>query len=81
MRTFSLQSGSSGNSIYVEADGARLLFDAGISGKSAEGKLAAHGVDIRDVDAVILSHDHVDHVRGAGVFQRKFGLPMVPLCG
>lgn len=76
MQTFSLQSGSNGNSIYVEADGARLLFDAGISGITAEKRMAAHGRDIRDVQAVIISHDHVDHIKCAGIFQRKFGLPV-----
>jgi len=76
MRTFSLQSGSNGNSIYVEADGVALLFDAGISGSLAERRMAVHGRDIREVDAVIISHDHVDHIRAAGIFQRKFGLPI-----
>jgi len=74
--TFSLQSGSNGNCIYVEADGARLLFDAGISGATAEKRMAVHGREIRDVDGVIISHDHVDHVKCAGIFQRKFGLPI-----
>jgi len=71
-----LQSGSNGNCIYVEAAGVRLLLDAGISGRQAEQRLAARGVDIRRVDGVILSHDHIDHVRSAGIFQRKFGLPL-----
>jgi phosphoribosyl 1,2-cyclic phosphodiesterase len=74
--TCSLQSGSNGNAIYVEADGVKLLFDAGISGAAAKRRLAQHGRDIRDVDAVILSHDHIDHVRCAAVYQRKFGLPV-----
>ncbi len=76
MLTFSLQSGSNGNAIYVEADGTRLLFDAGISGVKAERRMAVHGRDIRDVDAVIISHDHPDHARCAGIYQRKFGLPV-----
>ncbi len=74
--TFSLQSGSNGNSIYVEANGTRLLFDAGISGALAARRMAEHGRDIRSVDAVIISHDHVDHIRCAGVFHRKFGIPL-----
>jgi len=74
--TFSLQSGSNGNAIYVEAAGVRLLFDAGISGISAQRRMAEHGRDIRTVDALILSHDHSDHVRCAGIYQRKFGLPI-----
>jgi len=76
MRTFSLQSGSNGNAIYVEADGVRLLFDAGISGALAERRMAVHGRNIRDVTALIISHDHIDHVRSAGIYQRKFGLPI-----
>ena len=71
-----LQSGSSGNCIYIEASGVRLLFDAGINGKQAEKRLAEQGRDIRAVDAVIISHDHGDHVRHAGVYQRKYGLPL-----
>jgi len=71
-----LQSGSNGNCIYVEAGGIKLLFDAGINGKQAETRLAAHGLNIRDVDALIISHDHGDHVRHAGVYQRKYGLPL-----
>ena len=71
-----LQSGSNGNCIYVEAEGVKLLFDAGINGKQAKERLAAHGRDICSVDAVIISHDHGDHVRHAGVFQRKYGLPL-----
>jgi phosphoribosyl 1,2-cyclic phosphodiesterase len=76
MIAISLQSGSSGNSIYVETGGVRLLFDAGISGIQAAERLAAHGRNIRQVDAVIISHDHGDHIRHAGVFHRKFGLPI-----
>ena len=75
MRTIALQSGSNGNCIYVEAGGVRLLFDAGISGCRAAERLARHGREIRDVDAVVISHDHSDHVRSLGIFQRKFGLP------
>ena len=76
MRVVALQSGSNGNSIYVEAGDARLLFDAGISGRQAELRLAERGRDIRDVDAVFISHDHHDHIRCAGIYHRKFGLPV-----
>ncbi len=76
MLAISLQSGSSGNCVYVEADGVRLLFDAGICGVRAEDRLAARGRDIRLVDALIISHDHSDHIRFAGVYQRKYGLPV-----
>ena len=76
MRTISLQSGSNGNCIYVEAGGVRLLFDAGISGKQAQQRLADFGCDIIHVDAVVISHDHIDHSRCMGIFPRKFGLPV-----
>ncbi len=76
MQAISLQSGSNGNCIYVETAGVRLLFDAGICGSQAEGRLRAAGREIRDVDALIISHDHADHVKYAGVYQRKFGIPV-----
>ncbi len=76
MIAISLQSGSSGNCIYVETGGVKLLFDAGICGIAAQRRLAAYGRDISDVDAVIISHDHSDHARYAGVYQRKYGLPL-----
>ena len=76
MHVISLQSGSNGNCIYVEAGGVKLLFDAGISGIQAKERLALHGRDVASVDAVLISHDHVDHSRSMGIFHRKFGLPI-----
>jgi len=76
VKLISLQSGSNGNCIYVEAGDKKLLFDAGIAGIRAERRLAAHGRDIRDVDALIISHDHTDHARCLGIYQRKFDLPV-----
>lgn len=76
MEVIALQSGSNGNSIYVEAGDVRLLFDAGISGKQAQARLAAHGKNIEDAHALLISHDHRDHSRCLGVYQRKFGLPV-----
>lgn len=76
MITFSLQSGSNGNCIYVEAGAVRLLFDAGIPGRAAMQRLEQHGRRIREVTALLLSHDHVDHARCAGTFHRLFGMPV-----
>ena len=76
MNLISLQSGSNGNCIYVEAGEIKLLFDAGISGKQAAERLARASRDITDVDALIISHDHADHSRCAGIYQRKFGIPL-----
>lgn len=76
MRAISLQSGSNGNCVYVEAAGVRLLFDAGISGVQARERLAARGRDIQTVDGLLISHDHRDHTQCLGVYQRQFGVPI-----
>jgi phosphoribosyl 1,2-cyclic phosphodiesterase len=76
MKIVSLQSGSNGNSIYIETESVRLLVDAGISGRQAQQRLQQLGRDIQDVDAVLISHDHRDHARCVGIYQRKFGLPI-----
>ena len=76
MRIMSLQSGSNGNCVYVEADGVRLLIDAGISGVQMQERLATQGIDPHSITALLITHDHSDHVRGMGVFHRKFGIPV-----
>jgi phosphoribosyl 1,2-cyclic phosphodiesterase len=76
MEVIALQSGSNGNCVYVEAGGRRFLFDAGISGRQAQSRLARHRREIAGVDALLISHDHVDHSRAMGIYQRKFGLPV-----
>ena len=76
MKVISLQSGSNGNCLCVQAADVTILLDAGISGKRAQQRLSAGGVDIREVDAMLISHDHADHVSCAGIYQRKFHLPM-----
>lgn len=76
MRVIALQSGSNGNCFFVETAGVRLLFDAGISGVTVQQRLQAHGVDIRTVQALLISHDHGDHVRGMGVVHRQYKIPI-----
>lgn len=72
----SLQSGSNGNCLYVETGRTKLLVDAGISPSLASRRLALYGLDMRDVDALIISHDHGDHVRYAGTFHRRYDIPL-----
>lgn len=76
MLVVALQSGSNGNCYYLEAGGARLLVDAGISGRQVERRLAQRGLDVRQVDALLISHDHRDHACAMGIYQRKFHLPI-----
>lgn len=61
MKVCTLASGSSGNSLYIETAYSRILVDAGISMRQIKLRLANIGVDIGDLDAVIISHEHSDH--------------------
>ncbi len=71
-----LGSGSKGNATYVEADGHGLLIDNGFSGVELERRLAAVGRSLSQVDAVLITHEHTDHVGGAGVLARKYKIPL-----
>ena len=71
-----LASGSKGNAIYISDGTTTLLVDAGLSGVEIERRLQAHDIDPRDIDAMIVSHEHSDHIRGVGILSRRFGLPV-----
>ncbi|PDO10331.1 MAG: MBL fold metallo-hydrolase [Candidatus Reconcilbacillus cellulovorans] len=71
-----LASGSTGNSMLVAARDAKVLVDVGLSVRKIEGLLAEVGVSPEELDAVLITHEHVDHVRGAGAFARKYRLPV-----
>ena len=71
-----LGSGSSGNSVVVEADGQSLLIDAGFSCRELERRMDAVGLDPTTVVGVVLTHEHGDHVKGAARFSRRFGTPV-----
>ena len=68
-----LGSGSDGNAAYLESAGTRVLLDAGFSCRELEARLSALGVDPARIDAILLSHEHGDHARGAARFARRFG--------
>jgi phosphoribosyl 1,2-cyclic phosphodiesterase len=76
MEVITLQSGSSGNCVFVRSGDTRILFDAGISASKAQSRLAEFDYDIRDCQALVLSHEHSDHISGVGAFHRKLGLPV-----
>jgi len=71
-----LFSGSSGNSIYISCGDVRLLVDAGMSAARIEAHLREIGADIREIDGILVTHEHVDHIRGLGVLARKHGVPI-----
>jgi phosphoribosyl 1,2-cyclic phosphodiesterase len=77
VRVCLLASGSKGNSIYVEAGASRVLIDAGLSATELLRRLAAIGVEGRELDAILISHEHTDHVRGAGILARKLKIPLL----
>lgn len=76
MRISVLGSGSRGNSILVAAGGTQLLVDAGFSARSLEDRLASLGILPEEIDGIVVTHDHGDHTRGAGVFARRHGTPV-----
>lgn len=69
-----LASGSSGNSLYVETGQKRILVDAGLSGKKIIGLLEQIGRKPDDLDAILVTHEHRDHIHGVGVLARKYKL-------
>ena len=76
MRLCSIASGSSGNCIYVGSEAAHLLVDVGISGKRIEKGLRELGLTGKDIDGILITHEHADHIQGLGVIARKFEIPV-----
>lgn len=76
MRLCSIASGSSGNCIYVGTDTTHLLVDTGISRKKIEEGLGALELSLRDIDGILITHEHADHISGLGVVVRKQEIPI-----
>ena len=76
MKIHVLASGSAGNCALVEAGGTCVLVDAGLSGSELERRIAAVGADVRDLAGILITHEHADHVRGAGILARRHGIPV-----
>lgn len=71
-----LFSGSSGNSVYVSSGNSAVLIDAGVSCARIVSELNAIGADPHAISAILITHEHTDHIKGAGIFARKFGTPI-----
>lgn len=71
-----LFSGSSGNATYIEAGDTRILVDAGLPGKRIEEALKAVGAAPEALSAILVTHEHSDHIRGVGVLSRRYDIPV-----
>ena len=71
-----LASGSRGNAIYVSDGETSLLIDAGLSGVEIQRRMAVRGLCPENLDAIIVSHEHNDHIQGVGVLSRRYNLPV-----
>ncbi|PKL56442.1 MAG: MBL fold metallo-hydrolase, partial [Methanomicrobiales archaeon HGW-Methanomicrobiales-5] len=75
MRCTTLASGSKGNCFFIEGENSALLIDAGLSAKETLGRIAAAGLDAGHISAVLVTHEHGDHIRGLDVLIRKLNIP------
>ena len=71
-----LASGSTGNAIYVEADGQSFIVDAGLSGKQMEALIKQIDRSLGNLSGILVTHEHSDHIKGVGIVDRKYGLPV-----
>ena len=76
MRLCSIASGSSGNCIYAGSDQTHLLIDVGISAKRIVQGVTDLGIKPEELNGILITHEHSDHIQGLGVFARKYNIPI-----
>lgn len=76
MRFSVLSSGSKANCTFLEAAGTRILIDCGLSAKTTEARLLSLGISPDSIDAILVTHEHSDHVCGISVFSRRYRIPV-----
>lgn len=81
MNILSIASGSSGNCYYIGNDHTHLLVDVGISGKRVETALNGLGIKADELNGILITHEHNDHIKGLGVLARKYGIPIYTTTG
>ena len=77
MKICSLASGSKGNCLYLETGDTRVLIDVGMSLRETLLRMEGCGIDPNRIHAVLVTHEHIDHIRSAGSFSRKFKVPVL----
>ena len=76
MKVSVLSSGSKGNTTYIESNNAKILIDLGNTSKYVKEKLEDLGVFPGDIDAILITHTHVDHIGGLKIFAKKYNIPV-----
>lgn len=76
MKVCVLSSGSKGNTTYIETDNAKILIDIGNTSKYVKEKLEEFGVEPERLDAILITHTHIDHIKGLKVFEKKYNVPV-----
>jgi len=81
MLVATLGSGSAGNCSLFESEGTRILVDAGFGPRESEKRLNLLGTSLEQIQAIVLTHEHYDHMRGASKIAAKFGIPIYSTLG
>ena len=72
----SLYSGSTGNSFFIQTENTKILIDAGVSCKKIENAMESLNVSLNNIDALLLTHEHIDHSKSVGISSRKDNIPI-----
>lgn len=72
-----LASGSKGNCIYLGTEKNKILIDAGLGARAIQTKLSSIGVSLSEIDAILITHDHIDHIQGLRTLACKMGIPVI----
>ncbi len=81
MKFCSLFSGSTGNSLFVQGNETKILVDAGVSAKKITESLETLNVNIEEINAILVTHEHLDHIRSIGTIWKKYNIPIYATLG
>ena len=76
LKFYSLYSSSSGNSLLLSSSNTKILIDSGVSAKKVIDGLSAANTDISEIDAILVTHEHSDHIQSLGTISSKYHIPV-----